>query len=275
MSTARITRFELTGADGGPLWGDVRTAGGGGGRPPIVLCHGFKGNKDWGFLPMLADRLARAGMTVISFNFSGSGVGADGVGYPERERFARSTFSNDVADLGTICRALEAGNIVDGLVGSSSYGLLGYSRGGGTAVLHAAANPAVRSLATWAAISHTNRWDADSVTAWRVEGKRVPPGGENGEDLFFYTDMLDDIQKNQRTLDITSAAGKIVAPWLIIHGAADEFVPVAEAKTLHGAAARTNTTLRVIEGGNHTFGAVGQLDYAVDQTIDWFSRHLF
>ena len=40
--------------------------------------HGFKGFKDWGFFPHLADRLARAGLVAVSFNFSGSGVGPDG-----------------------------------------------------------------------------------------------------------------------------------------------------------------------------------------------------
>ena len=61
MSTMKLKRFELLSADGGPLRGEVRTAGGGEGRPAVVICHGFKGFKDWGFFPKLAEwgRMAR------------------------------------------------------------------------------------------------------------------------------------------------------------------------------------------------------------------------
>jgi len=78
MATVNTTQFELVGADGGPLRGDVRTQEKGADRPAVVICHGFKGFKDWGFFPHLAARIARAGMTAVSFNFSGSGVGPDG-----------------------------------------------------------------------------------------------------------------------------------------------------------------------------------------------------
>ena len=282
MSTTKVTRFELTGADGGPLRGEVRTVGDGEGRPPVVICHGFKGFKAWGFLPRLAERLARAGMTAISFNFSGSGVGGDGNGFSEHERFAHSTFSNDVQDIGTVCRSLATGGLVNGLVKSSSYGLFGYSRGGGASVLHAAANRAVRGLVTWAAISHTNRWDEDTVARWRSEGKRAIPDVVAGKDLFMYTDMLDDIEEKGQALDITRAASRVEAPWLILHGENDEFVPVSEGKDLHRAANRATVELSVVQGGTHTFGVsdmshgeTGQLQFAVDRTLAWFSRYLY
>jgi dienelactone hydrolase len=275
MSTARTEQFELIGADGEPLYGDVKTAGDGSGRPAVVLCHGFKGCKDWGFFPQLAKRLSRAGMTAVSFNFSGSGVDADGNGFAAPQRFARSTFSNDVKDIATVCNALSNGKLIDGLVASSNYGLYGYSRGGGAAVLHAAGNPAVLALVTWAAISHVNRWDSETLAEWRRSGVRVPPGENNDDNLVFGTQMLDDIQENAEFLDILGSASCLEAPWLILHGSADDFVPVSEGEQLHGAATRTNASLRVFDGGNHTFSAVGQLDYALDQTLGWFSRHLF
>jgi pimeloyl-ACP methyl ester carboxylesterase len=273
--------FELAGADGGPLRGEVRTGGDGTGRPPVVMCHGFKGSKDWGFFPTLAERLARAGMTAVSFNFSGSGVGPEGGGVSEPERFARSTFSNDVRDIGTVCAALTAGTLADGLVKMSGFGLFGHSRGGGAAVLVAAANPDVRALATWAAISHTNRWDEATVARWRSDGKRIAPGVGNGAELFFYTDMLDDIERNAGALDIARAAGRLRAPWLIIHGDADSFVPVSEGIELHEAANRPNAELCVLQDGTHTFGVDGGpaggrlLEAAVDRTLGWFLRHLY
>jgi dienelactone hydrolase len=275
MSTARTTEFELIGADDGPLRGDVRTAGDGSGRPAVVICHGFRGCKDWDFFPILAERIARAGMTAVTFNFSGSGVGADAEGYSEPERFGHSTFSNDVRDIDTVCLALSRGELVDGLVESVSYGLFGYSRGGGAAVLHSGGNPAVKSLVTWAAISHVSRWEADVIAEWRETGTRKPPGGDDGEDLVFFTDMLDDIQGNVRALDIAAAASRVEAPWLILHGHDDDFVPMSEGEQLSCAANRTTSSFQLIEGGNHKFSAAGQLDFAMDRTLAWFSKHLY
>lgn len=275
MSTARIMSFELSGADGRPLRGDVRTAGDGSGRPSVVICHGFKGCKDWGFFPVLADRLARAGMTAVSFNFSGSGVGAAGDRFSEPERFAHSTFSNDVEDIKIVCSALSNGELVDGLLKSPGYGLFGHSRGGGAAILHAAVDPQVTSLVTWAGISHVNRWDQRSVAEWRASGKRVPPGNGAGDRLVYYTDMLDDIELNAKSLDILAAAGRVTAPWLIVHGSSDDFVPVSEGRELHRAAIATRTSISVFDGGNHTFTATGQLQVSLDWTLDWFSKFLF
>lgn len=275
MSTASTRKFELTGADGGPLRGEVKTASGGVSRPAVVLCHGFKGSKDWGFFPLLAERIARAGMTAVSFNFSGSGVGAEGVGFSERERFAHGTFTNDVRDIGIVCRALSNGELMDGLVESTEYGLFGYSRGGGGAVLHTAVDPGVKSLVTWAAISHTNRWEPEVLARWRSEGRRVVPGQDDGEGLFYYTDMLDDLLENKEALDVTRAAGRVAAPWLLLHGEVDDFVPVSEGLELSAAAKGANVVLRVIDAGIHSFDAPGQMNFAVDQTLAWFSKHLF
>src|SRR2546422_2141682 len=95
----------LTGADGGALRGDVTSAGGE--RPVVVVCHGLKGFKDWGFFPYVVERLARAGFAAVSFNFSGSGVGGDGERFDELERVAHNTYSKELQDLHIVLDAVE------------------------------------------------------------------------------------------------------------------------------------------------------------------------
>src|SRR5688500_243192 len=75
MATATLTTHRLPGALGDILI-DVRAGGRTSPRPAVVVMHGFKGFKDWGMFPPLADRLAQAGFTAVSFNASGSGVDA-------------------------------------------------------------------------------------------------------------------------------------------------------------------------------------------------------
>jgi dienelactone hydrolase len=281
MSTVKTTRFELTGADGGPLRGEVRTVGSGEARPAVIICHGFKGFKDWGFFPKLAERLARAGLTAITFNFSGSGIGPDGESFSEPQRFSHSTFSNDLIDLETVAGALARNRLCDGLDETDRYGLFGHSRGGGTAVLYAAGNTNVPALVTWSAIAKTNRWDAETVTRWRADGKLDIVNTRTGEVLPMFTDILDDIELSGQALDVTSAAARVGGRWLILHGAADEAVSIDEARILYDASNKETTEIHVIPGGTHTFGAqhpwsgyTAELESVVTRTIAWFSRYL-
>ncbi len=282
MSTAKMSPFELVGADGGPLRGQVWTSGSGKGRPAVVLCHGWKGFMGWGFLPYLAERLARAGFTAVSFSFSGSGVGPDGSGFTEPDRFARGTFSNDLVDVEIVGRALLDGTLVNALKAVDHYGLFGFSRGGGTAVLHAAADPAVWALVTWAAIAHAFRWDEDAVRKWRLDGKREIPDAWTGEKLVMFTDMLDDVESNSDQLNILRAAERLQKPWLIVHGGADEFIDVCEARELHQVGGRSGTELFILPNASHTLGTShpwrgsnNDLDSAIGRTVAWFSKHLF
>ena len=38
--------------------------------PLVILCHGFKGFKDWGCFPYLMEKIAAEGNYAVSFNFS-------------------------------------------------------------------------------------------------------------------------------------------------------------------------------------------------------------
>jgi dienelactone hydrolase len=281
MSTVRTRQFELQGSDGGPLRGEVRTAGSGADRPVVVICHGFKGFKDWGFFPKLAQHLARAGITSVSFNFCSSGIGADGESFTEPERFGHGTLSGDLRDLALVSEALAEGSLISDLRTPSTYGLLGHSRGGGIAILHAARDPAVRALVTWAAVANVSRWDDATAAQWRAEGKRGIVNARTGEELPLYTDLLEDIERNGADLDPLAAAAEMTANWLIVHGGDDETVPVAEARVLFSAAHAERTRLEVVEHGTHTLGVkhpwsgyTAELRQALEATVGWFADHL-
>jgi uncharacterized protein len=265
----------LPGCDGGPLRVDVRTgARPGEARPAVVICHGFKGFKDWGFFPHVADRLARAGFTAVTFNFSGSGVGADGQSFSELERWTRQTVSGDLADLATVVDRVAA-------EGAPWIGLLGHSRGGGTAVLHAARDQRIKALATWAAVASYLWWSDEEVAAWRRDGRMDVVNLRTGEVLPVGLALLDDLEAGQDgPLDIVGAASQVQAPWLIVHGDADESVDPDHARRLQRAA-RAGTRLLSVEGAGHTFGiqhpwagSSPAFEHALEETVGFFSTAL-
>ena len=275
MATPSRRAFTLTGADGGPLRGEIRSAGGV--RPAVVICHGFKGFKDWGFFPVTADRLAQAGFAAVSFNFSGSGVGERGDSFDEPERFRRATYSNALGDLGAVVAALRHGGLG---VQHGAIGVLGHSMGGGVAVLQTAADSGIGALVTWSATARFGRlWRTDQVPEWRRTGNLEIVNQRTGERLPLATDILDDFERNADRLDVTGAAATIRAPWLVVHGAADESVPARDARDL--AARAPHSRLLLVENAGHTFGikhpwsgSTPQFDQVLDASVEWFSNAL-
>jgi len=262
----------------GPILVDVRAAGRSSPRPAVLVLHGFKGFKDWGMFPPLAERLASAGFTAVSPNLSGSGVDDAGE-FTLPEQFGHNTFSAELQDVGTVVDALMHGRL--GVPAPMMLGLMGHSRGGGVAVLQAAKDSRVRALVTWAAIASVERWPMDQRAAWRAAGRTEVRNARTGQVLPLYTDVLDDIEQNASSLDIEAAAAHIAIPWLLIHGTNDESVGFSEAELLKGASSGKTTRLMPIEGGGHTFGATHpwrsatpQIDSVFDATIEWLASHL-
>ena len=272
---------------GGLLRGDIRVPGESPSVPHgrtkrlIVICHGFKGFKNWGFFPYLGESLAnRTGATVVSFNFSGSGIGPDLENFTDLEGFAHNTFSREVADLEAILDGVLAGHLGEARLDPPySVGVIGHSRGGAAAILVGASRPEVQAVVTWAGIGSVFRyetWFAESLGDGDV---MEVLNARTGQRLPLHRDVLDDLRANRGTLDMEAAASRLGPALLIVHGTADEAVPVAEAHSLHAAA--VTAELAIIDGAGHTMdashpfpGTNPRLDEAVSRSVAHFEAHL-
>jgi uncharacterized protein len=273
-----LARWEIRPADGSPpIRGDLRAPAGPPPRSAVVICHGFKGFKDWGFFPAVATAVARRGHAAVSFDFSRNGVGGAGE-FDQLERFAEHTHSRNVDEIRMVLDAVTGGVLFPRR--PARIGLLGHSRGGGEALLAAAQDDRVDALVTWAAIATVDRWSPDEIAAWErgetvyVENKRT------GQRLPVAPSYWRDIEENRHRLDIQKAAGRLDVPWLIAHGDADDSVPPGSARLLFDAAG-DRAELLMVEGAGHTFGATHpyagatpELRTVTDATLGWFDAHL-
>ena len=278
MATPKLTEHLLPGVLG-EIQLSVRTAGQKSPRPAVLLLHGFKGFKGWGFFPSLADRLAKAGFTVVTYNASGSGIDAHGeFAFPDR--FGHNTYSAELADLRTVLAALRGGEL--GVVAPSRVGLMGHSRGGGVAILQAAKDPGVAALVTWATIALVDRWTAGAKADWRARGRLDVVNSRTQQVLPLYLDVLEEVeQQKTNRLDIEMAAREVKAPWLLLHGEEDENVPSGESERLYAANGLATSELKIVNGAGHTFGAKHPLegmpetlDRTMQATLSWFGTHL-
>lgn len=239
--------FQLAVPGGRTVRGDFYPARGA--RNGVILCHGFKGFARWGAWPVLAEALNERGLNAIAFDFSGSGVGADRESFTEIEAFAANTYARELEDLGAVVdHATERGWI------AREFGLFGHSRGGATAIFFAAESDRVAALATWASIATIERWSEEQIRDWRQRGYTEVVNTRTGQVLRIDKSAWEECERESRsTLNVERAAGRVRSPWLIVHGSADDVVPVSDADRLARANARAE--VRVIEGANHVLGA--------------------
>lgn len=246
----------------------------------VVFSHGFKGFGRWGFYPYLAPYVAAAGLNAVTFDYSGSGIGTDRETYTEPDAFAHNTYTRELEDLAAV--AAEARS--RGWIGAR-YGVFGHSRGGGDAILHAARSPDVAAIVTWAAISHVLRWLPAQAEEWRSRGFTEIVNARTGDVMRLNVSLLDECERLSDTeLNIERAAAGITVPWLLVHGTADESVPVEDAHRLYAAAgggSAPHVQLAILEGANHVFGGAHPLGdppevlrRLVARTADFFATHL-
>ena len=271
-------RVETTPPHGDVIRADIRRPAGRRPRTAVLVAHGFKGFKDWGFFPHLSERLARAGHLVVSFNFSLNGTGPSLVDFSDLEAFGRNTLSRELEDLCWMVDRTLAGEWNGGRL-PTAVGLLGHSRGGGSSIVTAAEHAGVSALVTWAAVSTFRRWGEEQVRDWTKRGVTWIANARTGQRMPLYRTLWDDLRDNADRLDVVAAAARVRVPWLIVHGENDATVPVGEARRL--AEAGPAATLEVIAGSGHAFEAVHPpagttpgLEAAVEATLRHFRESL-
>ncbi|MCK5125930.1 MAG: alpha/beta hydrolase [candidate division Zixibacteria bacterium] len=244
----------------------------------VVYVHGFKGFKDWGFVPYIGSYLANHNFAAITFNFSHNGIGENLLEFTEEDKFAANTLSREIRELSEIITAIRNNffNV------SGPIGVLGHSRGGGIALLQSATCADVEAVTTWSSVSTFNRYSDAVKKSWREKGYLEVANKRTGQIMRLNTTLLDDIEQNgEMVLNVEKAVANMNKPLLVIHGCEDEGVPLAEADAIYAAAGKNITEIIKVEKTGHTFNAAHpfgggnpKLDFVLDKTVQFFKKNL-
>jgi len=245
----------------------------------ILFCHGFKGFKDWGCWHLVAKAFAEAGFIFLKFNFSHNGVGQENpLDFTRLDLFFKNNYSREGDDLKKVLEWSKTAEEIKSL-DIKERCLIGHSRGGGIVIQSTVELKEIYKLATWASISHFDRFgDKKMIADWKKEGSRSFYNSRTQQDMKIGVQFYEDYLVNHPRLDLEKAAKQLKKPYLIVHGKRDDAVGFSHAQRLNHWC--TNSQLHLIEDANHVFGAKhphtedhlpNHLNEVVEETIKFFS----
>ncbi|MBL4869437.1 MAG: alpha/beta fold hydrolase [Robiginitomaculum sp.] len=241
------TPFTLQNTRGLELLGDTHSPN----DPPkacVILMHGFKGYKDYGFLPVLAHDLCQEGLFVHRFNSSTSGMTNEIETFARPDLFELDTWTRQVEDIERVVQAVRDGEIAG--KGLPIF-IIGHSRGGASALLAAGRHGDALKLAgviTINAVDCCSRMPEDEQEAMLARGYTMTQSARTNQDLRINSTWLSEQLDNPDAHDVILQAAKIACPVCVIHGDDDQAVDLSAGKAI---AQACKTDLNTLEKGNH------------------------
>ncbi len=212
-------------------------------RKLAIIGHGVTSHHDRPYFVRLCEAFARAGIASVRFSFAGNGA--------SEGRFEDATITKEVQDLGCVLDAFPEYAPI----------YIGHSMGGAVGVLRAARDARLKALVSLAGMVHVQAFME------RVFGHLRPE-----RDLMLEREGC---PLTQRFLDDARGIGSLVEtgaalrlPFLLVHGSADELVPIEDSRDVH--AGNGTTELVELAGVDHRF--TDHIEDMVEAVTGWVAK---
>ncbi len=234
--------------------------------PAVLMLHGFASSKDevGNMYARAADALAEQGIGSLRIDFSGFGKSDGDTG--------ATTVGGQIADAEAAYQWLAAQPWID----PARIGILGFSLGGGDAIMTAGAHPDwFKSMVTWSSVGD---FDKDFSGPPYDEARAIAAeNGVVGMDLGWRTIVLkNDFFTTMKDFDIAEAITQYPGAYLAIAG--DQDFSAAYAPALVEAAPGEPREAWIVPAGDHIYQVLTDdqtmADSVIGRTADWFAETL-
>jgi uncharacterized protein len=218
----------------------------------VIMVHGYASHKNRTTSRLLLEEFATR-------NINSFRIDLDGCGESEGN-FAEQTISSAIDDILAAIKFVEGrGYTIIDLLGSSA---------GGLAVMGAALKSKPHKIGLKAPVSDVPRQQLSKrgekeIREWKEKGFRIKINKDGSSFTSNYT-FFEDAKKYVMYDNVK----EITCPVLILHGDADESIPVEQSKKI--AANFPNATLKIIPGADHFLNINGDKSHSIKLFAEWF-----
>jgi hypothetical protein len=252
MLDERFAQFEV---DGQQVYGMLHVPASAGPHPAVALCHGLTGNaaESHFLFTKMARQLASDGIAALRFDCRGSGW--------SQGRFDEMTLEREVHDARTALDYLQAQPALD----AERLGVLGLSMGGCVAAMLAGRDERVRALVLWAAVADPQALRSRLLREAGYGLEEAPARSLDIGGLLFGPDFFAGLLAARPLDELAQYRG----PALVVHGTADEWVPVSEASAYVDVLRPGFRQLFALDGGDHTFARADHEQQVIQLSAAW------
>lgn len=218
----------------------------------VIISHGSTSNKDRKKLVDAATEYSKNGIAALRFDFGGSGDSYD----------SEITVSGQIEDLKAAIEYVQD-------AGYSNIGLQGDSLGGLVSILNYA--PEIKAMVLWAPVTSkkvpTPLTDENARKELEEKGYITINKIKDNTTFRLPQQYFDE----RLAVDQEKILSAVKCPVLIVHGDADELVPVEHSKEAMKYLS-SESQLEVISGGQHKLDK--KLEQVIPLSVEWFKKFL-
>ena len=232
--------------------------------PCVVMCHGYGSNRHeaGNGYDILAPLLAEKGIATIRYDYKGCG--------DSEEDYIDFTFDDAIEEAMLCYEYMTARSDINNM----AMGIMGWSMGGGVALLTAGQYDMFDSVLTWAGACYDGSINEEEYETAKSEGYY--------EATFDWREPLKQsaaYYESMQKLDVEASVANIKAPILAINGTEDTTVPPQTAEKIIKASENKDSEVYLLKGADHTFnifsGDMTAFDELCEVTVEWFVNTLY
>ena len=229
--------------------------------PAVIVCHGFKGDRNEVHIKEIAEEISKKDIITLRFDF---------VKDPGESLlpFEEMTVSYELEVLDQAFNYLKIVPQID----TSKIGLTGHSLGGLVVSWYAAEHPEIKSLVPLSAVynfvqafeSHYGEW----VQEAREKGVGNVFSSRTHQNLKLRREFYDD----GASYDTNKVVENINCPVMVLCGTDDRLL--SHSQNYLDRLTASDKTLKIIEGANHVYSNPQHLEEVKTAVAEWFAKTL-
>lgn len=232
--------------------------------PIVILCHGFKGNRNQMHIKEIAEALTRTGLATLRFDFT-ENPGESSLPFEDM------TVSYELEVLDQAINFVKTQKEID----PKKIGLAGHSLGGLVVSWYAATHPEIAAVAPLSGVySFPQMWlhayGEEIVKEMKEKGFAFVFSTHLNKPLRIKEGFYEDSEK----YDMDKVIDNLVCPLLVVAGTGDEAVTIDHAQHFYDRSFSKIKELKIIKGSDHDYSKPEDLVEVKTAVANWFSKTL-